>query len=342
MIQSSPYSFVRFEHPTDSDVSLDIPYSLPAFEQHEAAFQFRVTIDRPWDQDIAIGIGDANGALVHNPSINAVVKSFKYKVTGLLSYTHFYLYQISLNAVITAYNQTVGYDDFKDILFDLGLELEGEYIYSTEDLDIIIVAEDFLGGTTTTFAGFELNKFWDKGYAVVSGLAFDTTDTPDCFTYCLLLPGDSVMGYTNKFKIVDEVAFTSLVTYSCDESAFDFIYDNSPNIVRLPIFLLKPQFPKKREVYRKSDGTQKLLNSLVEKEYEVETEQMPEVFHEAMAIMLGHDNVVIECPNIRETSVQVIEADTYNPAWEGEGILFAKGKGKLKVATFSHANSNCS
>jgi hypothetical protein len=347
MIKSSPYSFVRFEHPDDNDISLDIPYTLPAFEKHESAFQFIVDgVDRPADQDIKLAYGDANGALYYDPHINAIVKSYRYKVPNLSTYTTFYFKQITIDGDVTIYNQTVTYEQFQLIMFDMGLDLSGNYFYSDVTRSILILADTTnVSGIPTDFDGVELTGYWHKGYAANNGTGFDDdplNPTPDCFTYVLLLPDDSVMGYTNIFRRVNESDYTSLVTYSCNESAFDFIYDDSPNIVRLPIYLKNPQFPKKREVYRKSNGVQKVLSSLVEKEYEIETEQMPEVFHEAVAIMLGHDDVRVVCPNIREITVDVIEADTYNPQWEGEGILFAKGKGKVKVATFSHANSNCS
>lgn len=344
MIKSSPFSFVRFEHPDDKDYSLDIPYTLPAFEKHEAAFQFIVDgLDRPADQGIEVAISDVDGTLlaVFGPAITATVKSYRYKLPNLLTYSTFFFKQISIDGDATVFNETVNYDQFKQMLFDLGIDLSGEYIYSDVSTEITILADTTsISGIPTDFATFQLNEYWHKGYAAVTGDI--AVDVPSCFTYCLILPDNSVMGYTNTFKQVDEKAYTSLVTYSCNESEFEFIYGDSPNIVRLPFILTKPQFPKRREVYRRSNGTQKIISALVEKEYELETEQMPEVFHEAFAIMLGHDSIVIANTNIRETSVEVIESDVYNPQWETDGVLFAKGKGKIKVATFSYANSNCS
>jgi kynurenine formamidase len=67
------------------------------------------------------------------------------------------------------------------------------------------------------------------------------------------------------------------------------------------------------------------------KEYEIATDQMPEVFHECMTIMLSHDNVTLENINIREGSVKVVESDNYNPQWpEDERIQFAPRKRENK------------
>ena len=123
MIKSSPFSFVRFEHPTDKDYSLDIPYTLPAFENHEVAFQFGVTIDRPAGQDIEVGIGDSSGALiaVFGPVIVATPVAFRYELTNLLTYATFWFNQISIDGDVTIIGQTVTYEAFQQILFDLGL-----------------------------------------------------------------------------------------------------------------------------------------------------------------------------------------------------------------------------
>jgi hypothetical protein len=65
-------------------------------------------------------------------------------------------------------------------------------------------------------------------------------------------------------------------------------------------------------------GRKKTASALVEKEYLIETEQMPEVFHECLAIALSHDSVVIRNVNIREITVEVIETENYAPDWDGD------------------------
>ncbi len=339
-IKSAPFSFIRFEHPDHNDVSLDIPYALPAFENHSSAFQFIVAEDRPYDQELHLGVSDEAGNLLYAftaPAIIAQPKSYRYRFTNLLATPSFTLTQISINGIITSYGITVTTQEFADILLnDHGLDLVDDYVVSDSLISIVVLAPGMF------FDGVTLNSYWHLGYVGVQTLSLAAFSTPDCFTYCLLYPDDSVSGYSNLFRITDEEAFTSLVEYWCNENSFGFSYTNGhTNIVRLPIYLCKPQFPSKIEAYRKSNGRSVVLSGFVEKEYEFETEQMPEVFHECMAIMLLHDNIKIHCVNIREIDVEVIESPSYNPQWENDETAVSKGKGKAKVATFGYTNSNC-
>src|SRR5690349_2732885 len=108
-IKSAKFSFVRFEHPLDNDYSLDIPYTLPVFENHNIAFQFIVESDRPISSAIKLGITDKNGSFISafSPDINAVVKSYRYLLNGLSGYSSFFLTSIAVGATTITYNSTV-------------------------------------------------------------------------------------------------------------------------------------------------------------------------------------------------------------------------------------------
>jgi hypothetical protein len=338
MIRSAKFSFVRFEHPTDNDFSYDIPYTLPVFQEHNLAFQFVVDDDRAITDDIKLGIADTAGVLVSAfpGPVNAVIKSYRYRLAGLTTSSVFDLDSISVGATTITYSLAdVTYQQLTDLLYDdFGIDLIDDYFVLETNPAVEIIATVL--AFPTSFSGVT-PSFWHQGYVAISG---EPVTQNACFTYALLNADDTVLGYSNEFMPVDEEAFTSVLTYQSDESNFEFVYDDSPNIIRLPFYLKQPQFPKVRTVDRKSQGAKKLLAALVEKEYLIDTEQMPEVFHECLAIALSHDSVVIRNVNIREITVEVIETENYAPDWDGD-VQFTKAKGKVKVAAFGYSNSNC-
>jgi hypothetical protein len=345
MIKSAKFSFVRFEHPEDNDYSLDIPYSLPAFDQHNVAFQFVVDNDRSTEQAIKLGIADEGGSFISAFAgpVNAEIVAYRYKIEDLSTQTTFSLSYINVDGELISYGgMTVTPALFRQIMFDdFGIEVNGDYFVLSDNVTVIINASI---GMVALFG--TLPVYWHQGFVTVSGVDIDSDQ--DCFTYALLEVDNSVLGYSNHFKVVEEEAFTSVMTYYCNEDGFEFFYVDSTkaNIVRLWMHLTQPQFPKTRNVDRKSDGTKRVLSSYVEKEYQIETEQTPEVFHECLAIALSHDNIAIHNVNIREVDVEVVESDNYAPKWDTEEgsektVPFGKGKGKVKVASYGYTNSNC-
>lgn len=344
MIKSAKFSFVRFEHPADNDYSLDIPYSLPAFDKHKVAFQFVVEDERFIADNIKLGIADEGGALISAFAgpINASIVAYKYKLEFLSGQTTFQLGLVTVDGDSIDYGGlTVTPASFRQIMFDdWAIAIDGDYFVLNENVSISINAT--APGPEILFSTIPV--FWHQGFISVADVDIDQ----DCFTYALLHTDDSVLAYSNIFRLTDEEEFTSLCTYYCNEDGFEFYYPDSTkaNIIRVPFHLTQPQFPKTRTVDRKSDGSKRVLSAFVEKEYQVQTEQMPEVFHECMAIMLSHDNITIHNTNIREVDVEVVESDNYNPKWETEDgtekqVPFGKATGKVKVANYGYTNSNC-
>lgn len=339
-IKSAPFSFVRFEHPDDTDYSLDLGYTLPAFGGHNTAFQFIVEGEKPIAEKIKLAIANDAGSAITpvNPVQYAEIVKYRIKINGLSAHPSFTLQAIKIGEQTKPYNNVAATGEVlaRILQDDFGIELKEDYFVLDELLDVYITAVLAVDGEEL----FSAVYLWHQGYVSIKNGALPPFS---CFTYALLDEADALLGFSNCFKIWDEEAFTSLITYRCEENAFAFSYaGGKENRVRLPFFLTKPQHPKKREVLRLSNGHTKLLSAIVEKEYLLETEQMPEVFHECLTTALIHDYILIDNKNIREKLVQVLEVDNYAAQWdEDPDIRFAPGKGKVKVAKFGFTNSNC-
>lgn len=112
------------------------------------------------------------------------------------------------------------------------------------------------------------------------------------------------------------------------------------NRIRLPMQLHSPQFPEERQVFRKANGEAKTMSVIVRKTYELETDFMPEKWHQRLKIALAHDIVTVEA----ERYLGNISQDgDYNIEWP-DGVLHyptAKGGTKVQVTPFDASNVNC-
>lgn len=112
------------------------------------------------------------------------------------------------------------------------------------------------------------------------------------------------------------------------------------NRVRLPVRVIKPQFPDTRTTFTNAVGDDITLASSVSKTYEFNTDYIPEEWHEKIAILLNHDNVTFE----GEKYLGGISKNApYEIAWlEGQpNYPLATGKTTIKVTPFDATNSNC-
>lgn len=111
------------------------------------------------------------------------------------------------------------------------------------------------------------------------------------------------------------------------------------NRVRLPFYLKQPQWPTERSVFRKSDGTTKVLSIVVRKTYQGVTDQMSKEFHEKLVIALSHDDVTVE--GSRLDSGVVLSGD-YQVEWnEFLDNPLGAGQFQVEVTPFNVTNDNC-
>ena len=111
------------------------------------------------------------------------------------------------------------------------------------------------------------------------------------------------------------------------------------NRVRLPIYFSKPQFPIKKNVFEKADGSRKVLSAVISNTYEGKTDLLPKEWHQKLAIALSHDVVNIESDRLL---TEVVMDSEYEIDWqEFLDYPIAQAGFKVQVTPFYATNSNC-
>lgn len=111
------------------------------------------------------------------------------------------------------------------------------------------------------------------------------------------------------------------------------------NRIRIPIKITRPQYPETKEVFRKANGETVTLSVVIQKQYQGETDLLPDKIHERIKIALSHDTVNIE----GERYVGGISQEgDYSIDWP-EFLDYPLGKGNFKanITPFDASNSNC-
>lgn len=112
------------------------------------------------------------------------------------------------------------------------------------------------------------------------------------------------------------------------------------NRIRLPFYLRAPQWPATSNVFRRADGSLKVLSAVVRKTYEGETDYMPEAWHERLRIALMHDNVQIEGQKL--VGKVALEGEGYEVEWQRfQDYPTAKANFTIQVGDYNFSNDNC-
>jgi len=111
------------------------------------------------------------------------------------------------------------------------------------------------------------------------------------------------------------------------------------NRIRLPFKITRPQFLEERDVFRKANGVTKVLNVVINKQYEGETDLWPEKWHERFKIAIAHDNLSIEG---EKYIGGIVQTGDYTINWvDFLDYPIAKATFKVLVTPFDASNSNC-
>lgn len=111
------------------------------------------------------------------------------------------------------------------------------------------------------------------------------------------------------------------------------------NRIRLPFYISRPQFPMERNVFRRADGSSKVLSMVVRNTFQGFTDHLPQQWHKKLVIALAHDNITIEGDNY--LGDVVLDGD-YQIEWqEFLDNPVAAATFQIQVTPFDATNSNC-
>lgn len=111
------------------------------------------------------------------------------------------------------------------------------------------------------------------------------------------------------------------------------------NRIRLPIKITRPQLQAEREIFRKANGEIKVFSVIIRKQYEGETDLLPEKLHDRLMIALNHDDVRIEGERYIGN---VVQDGDYTISWvEFLDYPIAKATFKVFATPFDASNTNC-
>ncbi len=109
------------------------------------------------------------------------------------------------------------------------------------------------------------------------------------------------------------------------------------NTVLLPILLTSPQFAQTDKIYETRNGEQIVLYATIHKEYEGETEYIPETWHQKIVAALSCDEIYINGERVTKSDSYEIDHDNYT--FSKCGIRLTRATFKVKT-NVTQRNSN--
>lgn len=221
----------------------------------------------------------------------------------------------------TSYNipSDKGYIDVKNLqLQSLG---GGGYLFA-RSFSFRTTYQNFPVGTTITFV-CEIVK--------PNGTREETIVVPEEETF-----GD--MYYSNLLRLHADDTGLACVEYECETPTFDIPFaPNKPVRMWLPVYIGKPEYKQKDDIYVKSSGERVVMSATIEKEYPCETNFITESWHDQMVIALSCDKVWIN-------GVRLTKSDNYDPDWDNFkrtdcGDKMCRATWKM-IANLTKRNSN--
>lgn len=141
-----------------------------------------------------------------------------------------------------------------------------------------------------------------------------------------IVVNSTAVTYSNVLKC-DNTSQYSVVKYLCNEQAFGLPFDGNAYIQQvLPINIYSPQFKQSDKVYETLSGDQIVLFASVNREYEGETDYIPEAWHKKILIALSCDKVYINGEKVTKSGNYDIDWDKYDTACDGSKIVRATFK----------------
>lgn len=191
--------------------------------------------------------------------------------------------------------------------------------------------------TFTATSSFRISITVEFGYydgGRTSGDAF----TFEC-SYATLVDAVGVDYYSNLLRRYENTdGEFALLSYTCDGNTFGLPFTTA-HVVRqwLPIWLNKPDFTQKDEIYEKLSGERVVLYATINKELQAQSDYIPEWWHERIVMALS-------CDIVKVNGKRLTKSDNYKIDWDNHteadcGVWLARATWKM-VANVTSRNSN--
>lgn len=158
----------------------------------------------------------------------------------------------------------------------------------------------------------------------------------DCFRLKLTNKDTNEVLFSNVIMYLPNCEYP-ILTYRCDKDEFGFHYEGSQvNSVRIPCILFKPAYEEDKTSYTDSNGKSRVLFADVRKKYTLQTDYLPEAWHDKIKVALTHDVVTFD-------SIEYVERGGYKLLEESFDLGCEDGfMGETEVAqNFVERNTNC-
>lgn len=155
---------------------------------------------------------------------------------------------------------------------------------------------------------------------------------------------EQILAYSNLLRYVsNEDGYLSGLSYYCNEEQFGFPFTKQKQTksymrLSLPIRISKPQYKQADKIYENRNGEQIVLYATINKEYEGETDYIPEEWHEKIVTALSCDEVYINGERVTKSDSYEIDQDNYT--YSDCGIRLTRATFKVKT-NVTQRNSNC-
>lgn len=163
---------------------------------------------------------------------------------------------------------------------------------------------------------------------------------------------ENIIGYSNMLQYVcNNNEHLSGLSYFCNDPQFGIPfstyrvssglrpkYAKGVENIALPIRISKPQYKQTDKIYENRNGEQIVLYATINKEYEGETDYIPDEWHEKIVTALSCDEVYINDERVTKSDSYEIDQDNYT--YSDCGIRLTRATFKVKT-NVTQRNSNC-
>lgn len=133
--------------------------------------------------------------------------------------------------------------------------------------------------------------------------------------------------YSNLLCRVEDNEEMSTIKYLCYESALGFPFLSGDYLSQvLPIKIHSPQFKQSDKIYNKLSGEQVVIYATINREYEGETDYIPEEWHKKIIAALSCDEVYINGERVTKSGSYDIDWEKCDTACDGTKLARATFK----------------